>query len=371
MNNNIEINKGCPLLDYQISVDTDGTLYPCCHTYNYKFDNLADIRDWQREQKQQFSKNEWPDACFICKSREQNAGFSERIQSHLTYKYDPQTATPEVKDLQVAYKNLCNLSCIMCGVNGSSSIYDYITVNSSFPVNWNWDITKHVKLNEKNIEFILDAAPTLQNITLLGGEPFLIKEYITILDKLPDSCAVLVVTNGTIYNQQFINHLKKFKELTIMFSIDGYGIVNEALRFNSKWPIIEKNVLRIKKEFPNAFIGLCPTWTNFNIFHWKSLYEWSHQIGLYNAQVFWQNVITYPEHLKLCYISNEWKDYILSHCEDEILLSMLSSWINEPQTENMTGVKTQWSLLKDIGLTKGFDYENLFPHIYKDFNTFQ
>lgn len=346
-------------------------LYPCCHTTSYKFDNIADIRSWQHEQKQQFSKNEWPDACFICKSREQNAGFSQRIHAHSIYKYNPQMATPEVKDLQVAYRNLCNLSCIMCDVNGSSSIYDYITVNSSVPKNWYWDTTKHLKLNEKNIEFILDAAPTLQNITLLGGEPFLIKEYITILEKLPDSCAVLVVTNGTIYNQNFINRLKKFKDLRIMFSVDGYGIVNEALRLNSKWQIIENNILRIKKEFPNAAIGLCPTWTSFNIFHWVSLYNWAQNVGIYYPKGFWQNVITYPEHLKLCYISTEWKEYILSHCTDEAVHTTLTMWFNEPQTDNKTDIQAQWSLLKDIGLTKGFDYESLFPHIYKDFNTFQ
>lgn len=367
----IDINKGCPLLDYQISVDTDGMLYPCCNTINYKFDNLADLRNWQQTQKQQFSKNQWPDACSICNHRERNAGFSQRVDSHAMYKYDSNTATPTIKDLQVSYKNLCNLSCIMCDVNGSSSVYEYAIANETVPINWNQDGTKHMKVNKKNLELILDAAPTLQNITLLGGEPFLIKEYIPILDKLSDSCVVLVVTNGTVYNHEFIKHLIKFKSLTIMFSVDGYEIVNEALRLNSKWSAVEKNVLRIKKEFPNATVGLCPTWTNFNIFHWEKFYNWSHDAGIYYPKGFWQNVVEYPEHLKLCYISDNWKEHILNNCANKDVLMMLTSWFNEPQIENIMSIKEQWRILKDVGATNGFDYETLFPHIYKDFNTFQ
>jgi hypothetical protein len=259
----------------------------------------------------------------------------------------------------------------MCDINGSSTIYEYSVGNTQVPVNWMHGDKKHLKWNEKNLDLILDTAPSLRKITFLGGEPFLIKEYISILDKLPDTCVVLVVTNGTVYNQDFIKRLTKFKSLTIMFSVDGYGIINEALRLNSKWNIIEKNILNTREQLPSAVIGLCPTWTSFNIFHWQSLKDWSVKHRLYNLNGFWQNVVVYPEHLKLCYISDKWKEHILNNCANKDVLKMLTLWFNESQTENILEIKEQWRILKDVGASKGFDYETLFPHIYKDFNTFQ
>lgn len=362
----IDLTKGCPLLDYQVSIDTDGMLYPCCHTTNYKFDNIEKLRKWQKKQKKEFLKNKWPDPCFICKTREKNAGYSTRIYSHRLYDYNPKLTLPKIKDLQVAYKNLCNLSCIMCDVSSSSTIYEYLQINKSVPVNWQWNKKKHVNGNENNLQFILDSASSLENVTLIGGEPFLIKEYLVILNHLSVNCNILIVSNGTVYNQNFIEACKKFKKIYIGFSIDGYGTVNEALRLNSKWNVVEKNILHIKSELPNAIIGLCPTWTCFNIFHWKSLYDWAIKNKIYDYNSFWQNVITTPDHLRLCYVKDSWKGIILNNCNNKQIYNKLLAWFNEPKNEEIEIVKEQWQLLKNIGYDKGFDYEKIFPHIYNN-----
>jgi organic radical activating enzyme len=369
-NDRFKLTNGCPILDYEVSVDTDGLIYPCCNIVNYKFENLPDLREWQSKQKNKFLKNQWPKACHICKTREKNSNYSVRIYNQTIQDYDIKSAVPQIKDMQVAYKNLCNLSCIMCDSNGSSTIYEYSAGNAQVPVNWAQGDKKHLKWNEKNLDLILDAAPSLRKITFLGGEPFLIKEYYTILKKLSASCNILVVTNGTIYNQQFINELMRFDNLDIMFSVDGYGIVNEALRLNSSWNVIEKNILKIKEQLPKAKIGLCPTWTSFNIFHWQSLKDWAIKHQLYYLNSFWQNIITYPEHLKLCYLSEDCKKYILENCDTEEK-NIFVKWFNESRTEDLETINNQWNILKNIGLSKGFDYEHLFPHIYQDLNTFQ
>ena len=338
---------------------------------NYKFKNLSELREWQAKQKNKFLKNKWPEACHICKTREKNSNYSIRIYNQTIHDYNIKSALPQIKDMQVAYKNLCNLSCIMCDVNGSSTIYEYSFGNTQVPDNWKQHgDKKHLVLHNQNLDLVLDAAPSLRKITFLGGEPFLIKEYYTILKKLPASCKILIVTNGTIYNKQFVDELKRFNKLIIMFSVDGYGIVNEALRLNSNWNVIEKNILKIKEQLPNALLSICPTWTSFNIFYWKSLKDWAVKHQLYNLTGFWQNVITYPEHLKLCYLSENCKQYILAQSDAEIK-NMLSNWFTEPQTIDREIIKNQWCILNDIGKSKGFDYKTLFLHIYQDFNTFQ
>jgi hypothetical protein len=370
-NDQFKLTNGCPILDYEVSIDTDGLIYPCCNIVNYKFENLLELRKWQAIQKNTFLKNQWPEACHICQTREKNSNYSVRIYNQIIQNYDIKSAVPQIKDMQIAYKNLCNLSCIMCDTNGSSTIYEYSANNTQVPDNWiqNSD-KKHLKLNNQNLDIILEAAPSLRKITFLGGEPFLIKEYYTVLKKLPASCEIFIVTNGTIYNKQFVDELTRFACVSIMFSVDGYGIINEALRLNSSWDIIEKNILKIKKQLPNAMLGLCPTWTSFNIFHWKSLRDWAVNNQLYQFSGFWQNVVTYPEHLKLCYLSENCKQHILTQCDTKII-NMLSNWFTEPQTIDREIIRNQWNILKNIGTSKGFDYENLFPHIYQDLNVFQ
>lgn len=366
-----ELTNGCPILDYEVSIDTDGLLYPCCNIMNYKFENLPELREWQGIQKNTFLKNQWPDACHICKTRERNSNYSIRIYNQSTQNYDIKSAVPQLKNMQIAYKNLCNLACIMCDTNGSSTIYEYSVGNKQVPVNWkHHGDEKHLILHNQNLDLILDAAPSLCKITFLGGEPYLIKEYYTILKKLPSSCEIFIVTNGTIYNKQFIDELKRFENLSIMFSVDGYGIINEALRLNSKWNVIEKNILNTRAQLPQCGMGLCPTWTSFNIFHWKSLKDWAVDNQLYHFAGFWQNVVTYPEHLKLCYLSDHCKQHILTQC-DTAIANMLVNWFTESQTIDHEIIKNQWSIMKDIGESKGFDYETLFPHIYQNFATVQ
>jgi len=363
----MKIRDGCCFLD-QVSLALDGGLHSCCRTMNIKFKTFEELRAWQSEQTEKFKNNLWPDACKSCKNSEALTGKSTRTNGYYNG-YNINDPNPKIKYLELSYSNLCNYSCIMCDQTFSSSIYDLAIKLDKKPIHWQINNKKFNNSNISHFDTFLKLAPDIKKVTLIGGEPFLIKEYLTLIKKMsPDAC-LLIISNASVYNKDFINECKRFNNVSIMFSIDGYGIVNEALRLNSKWKTIEKNILRIKNELPNGNVGLCPAWTNFSIYHWSSLYKWAIKHGLYDADTFWTNTVDYPAHLKMCHMSSDWKNYIKQSFAGTKF--KIINYLDEETTETDESLVQQYNIVKHVGATKGFDYETLFPHIYKDFNNFQ
>lgn len=379
-----KIEQGCPLLDYEISLDVDKEFYGCCYHGWHKFKNISDLRDWQQEQKQTFLRGEWPEACSVCKKREESVNFSLRIDSldnekYRAVEYDPLTAVPHVKFLQLAYKNLCNYSCIMCGPSASTNIIDDVDIlkraHKRAPAHWDTAFiqnnnSKKLVSNKRDVfDQILDVASDIKRVSFMGGEPFLIKEYLDLIKLLKNDCYVHINTNGSVFNRDFINELKRFNvdRVTIGYSIDGVGIINDALRLNSNWKNIENNIQKIKEALPKSALGIAPTWSNLNIYYWKDLYDWAIEHGLLrndNFSGFWQNCIEIPQELRLNNLTDEWKERIISDMESQGVPTYKVQFY-EPKRDTDQQLIDKLDILYDVAKSKGFDYAELFPHVYQ------
>ena len=362
------ISQGCPVLDYEVNIEIDGTFYGCCWTTDYRFDSIEKLRHWQAQQKKLFTQSRWPPACKICMTKERNTNFSLRVEQIRSQypDYDPLTSQPKILQSQVSLKNLCNFACIICTPTSSSGIYDLSKNFDSLPKNWISENTKWIDSKE-TMEKFTSQAKLLKKLTLLGGEPSMIKEYIPFLKELPDTVKILVVTNASLYKEEFVNELKRFKTVNWCYSVDGFGKINDAVRLNSNWTNIEKNIKQLQKDFPNSSHTLTPTWSNFTLPHWKKLYKFAKDNNMwYGPEAFFQQVIQHPEHLRPTYLSDSIKEQVLNSLKKFRWHIYVQRYLLEPKIMDKHSIEKQHQTLKNIAMFKGINYEKLFPHIYQD-----
>jgi sulfatase maturation enzyme AslB (radical SAM superfamily) len=281
---------------YEAHIYWDGSLGICCqesrklHTDNQKF-NIKNISlaDWfNSEPVRYFRKslldNTRTDICSRCYNDEIMGGTSRRHRAnqksviftrtafHTSYEQSPGidhfklsevdgfTDTMPI-DLHVDLGNYCNLACKMCFSRASSTI----AVQN---VKWgledhrqylgnDWTRDEHVWnrfLNE------LLSIPKLKNIHFMGGETLLTKRFEDLVDffilhERFDLCFSFV-TNGTTYNQQLINKLKRFTRVGIEVSIETATEHNSYVRQGTDTKGVLANIKKYKENCDNSGISI-------------------------------------------------------------------------------------------------------------------
>jgi sulfatase maturation enzyme AslB (radical SAM superfamily) len=125
----------------------------------------------------------------------------------------------------------------------------------------------------------------LMTLWLKGGEPFLNKENILVLEKLKDigqlpNVNIMVTTNCTVINEPILELLELAKQVTFVCSIDAVGILNEWIRFapNTQFKSNTDNITKTLKRFSSlknlSHLTLSCAVSVFNIFNLHDLRLW-------------------------------------------------------------------------------------------------
>lgn len=236
----------CPHIRNAIRVNQDGNLVPCCE---YKGHSDFYVGDWEDYKNSEFLKNlefefqrgVWPADCRSCMNKEDMNMRSLR-----------QTPTQGFS-VEVAITNVCNSDCGMCGPDRSSRIASRLKSNPH----------PEGLLDPKLDTFLLQSSPVdkfelddtdglvamLENasrIKLIGGEPFLVKKIWKTLDSLRNKDAVLsIITNGSTIEPEYLDILRKFKNVSMMMSADATGAQYEYIRNGLNWKTFVGNVPRL------------------------------------------------------------------------------------------------------------------------------
>ncbi len=133
------------------------------------------------------------------------------------------------RNLTVTLTNKCNLKCIMCFAGEET-----------------------FEISDKNLEEIKNIIPYLENISWMGGEVFLYKDFIDILKWASQySVRQEIITNGLLLSESVIKTLLE-KHIDITISIDGTSKeVYEDIRRNGRFETLLNNLSvlnKIKKE---------------------------------------------------------------------------------------------------------------------------
>lgn len=134
-------------------------------------------------------------------------------------------------------------------------------------------------------------------LTLIGGEPLLIKEARDIMRHLIGAGAasnieLVVSTNGTEADEEWFALSSKFRHVSLSVSIDGFGAVNEYIRFPSVWNEIENNIMLFREQ-PNTMVIVNMTVQSYNVLQVVDLIEFCEKLNI----TFRGHLLHYPDYL--------------------------------------------------------------------------
>lgn len=148
--------------------------------------------------------------CNTCLQNIKNGNHTTVLSKLYDYEYQI-TDYPSVMEFELS--NTCNLECVMCKGELSSTIRKHR--EQLPPINIPYD-TEFVS---QLVEFI----PHLKEAKFLGGEPFLIDIYFDIWEKMIEinpKIKITITTNGAIYNERVKRVLEHLK-CNIILSLDS------------------------------------------------------------------------------------------------------------------------------------------------------
>ena len=87
----------------------------------------------------------------------------------------------------VRWNNTCNSSCIYCGPRDSSKWASLLKIENKKPL--------HTTQNENISKFFKQYGANLKTIAMIGGEPLLLNENISLIDKIPEQTTIEIISN--------------------------------------------------------------------------------------------------------------------------------------------------------------------------------
>lgn len=201
-----------------LEFDPSGWVYACCASALYPIGRIGDLRlhelwDGSRMRVLRRALKSWDltVACGPCKWHLEH-GRSDPVAAV----YDRYPVSGEEPDapymMSFALSNRCNLACVMCSAELSSTIRAEAGMT---PLKSPYD--------DQFFEDLAEFLPKLKLAKFLGGEPFLSREHQRVWDlmeQLSVSPRLQITTNGTIWTER-VQHLLETFEVDISVSVDA------------------------------------------------------------------------------------------------------------------------------------------------------
>ena len=279
-----------------IDIMATGEILPCCRFVSKESEkfNIIDntiseyiSSSFLKNLKEQMYGEALPAGCIQCTTEENNNIKSKRQLDYSRWKkhFDSYTEDKGILVVSIAFGNICNLKCIMCGPGPSSrwrkeykDIYGVDTPNLGVFENIDVDI-------------VYDAVPNAVHFDIHGGEPFLseIEKQKSILKKYIDSGKSKDISLHYMTNAQqtpaeeFWDLWQNFKEVEISMSIDGIFGRFEYIRFPGKHDKLDTVVdffVKKEQELDNIKLGVNHTVNAYNIYYLDEFFNWCKLKGL-------------------------------------------------------------------------------------------
>lgn len=179
------------------------------------------------------------DACTHCVRQIELGQYDEvfaqrQFDDHATESARP----PYPKRMIFRLANTCNLACIMCDGDTSSRVRAEFEKRPPLKSPY----------GERFFEELREVLPHLEHVEFYGGEPFLVKEQLRVLDLIAETgakCSIYVNTNGTVLTARVKQYLETLNFKTIAVSMDAVnpelhsrirkGLKGELYARNFEW----------------------------------------------------------------------------------------------------------------------------------------
>jgi MoaA/NifB/PqqE/SkfB family radical SAM enzyme len=190
--------------------------------------------------------------------------------------------------VDVRWNTTCNLSCNYCAEACSSK----------------WASIKNIPFRsgarpyyEQVCTFIEQHYEHIHEVALVGGEPLLLPENERLLDVIPDTAIVTLITNLNVDLQKnkIFRKLAQRQRVGWSMSFDNIGDRFEYVRHGGSWTVLQENLKTIQAlmKSHDHWGGIHAVYNIYNATRLVELKQFAKNTG---ATVLWQNLFQ-PEYL--------------------------------------------------------------------------
>ncbi|HXH18999.1 MAG TPA: radical SAM protein [Chitinophagales bacterium] len=292
-----------------------GKLYACCFNRIYILGTYPEqtIREiWFGEKTNALRKairqHDLSLGCYTCGYMLAAKNYEGVAIKNFDYTRWDEAGYPTKMDFELS--NICNLECIMCRGEHSSSIRQNREKRPPIPPKYDSEFIRQLE------EFI----PHLQTSHFLGGEPFLIPIYLDLWEKMLElnpTIEISVQTNATVVNER-ISRILEAMPFSISVSIDSIDKnIYEQIRVNARFERVMENTRFFRnycqRKGKKMTISYCPM-----VMNWHELPEVVEFCNDLNVDVFF-NTVMLPVKYSLSSLSQAEMENIISFLEKKHL----------------------------------------------------
>ena len=190
--------------------------------------------------------------------------------------------------VDVRWNTTCNFSCNYCDPSASSK----------------WAQLKQVAFKsgtrpyyEQVCDFLEQHHAHIHEVALVGGEPLLLPENERLLDVIPDTAIVTLITNLNVdlQNNRIFRKLSQRNQVGWSMSFDNIGPRFEYVRYGGNWVMLQENLKIIQglMQSQGQWGGVHAVYSIYNA---TRLVEFRQFVESAGATVLWQNLFQ-PEYL--------------------------------------------------------------------------
>jgi MoaA/NifB/PqqE/SkfB family radical SAM enzyme len=283
--------------------DQMGDVRACCQNTEGLLGNVREhsIREmWDgdatRDLRAALAAKDFSRGCGFCRWQVDEGGtspFARGFDRHRAH--EPAPLWPV--QMEFSMTNSCNLQCVMCNGDWSSSIRTHRERRPPLPVVY----------GDRFFDELAEFLPHLEQVNFLGGEPFLGKEPLRVMEMLIDmglDVPVTVTTNATQWSKR-IERICDRLNISFVVSLDGiHRQTYESIRIGAELDSVMANIERFKERVdpPRTKVSITHCLMRPNWHEFVDLLRWAEDSGMDSVGI---NSVVYPEELSLYQMTEE------------------------------------------------------------------
>lgn len=247
-----------------------------------------------------------------------------------------------LKSFDVRWGTTCQLSCTYCD-HGNSTTWANLEHKKNKIIPIHPPRTYRDKVSPL-MNFIKQNSSRIKRVSLLGGEPLLLKESIDLLDILSPDTVIEIITNLNVNleSNEIYQKLVKRKKVIWYVSMETVGKRFEFVRRGADWDIQVQNLRKLVEDTrsSDSVITMQSQYCVYNALNLTELHDFADTLG--SVSVNWNNSFSHPKELDFFKFPIKYKEVALKQVDDCInKYKLIPSKMAHVTVMNLTNLKTK------------------------------
>jgi len=366
----------CPMPWTGLMYNFDGAVKNCIRSAG----PLGNIKDQPIDQillnnnlprQQQIVDQQPVETCHTCYDLERGKKGFDHISDRVFYIRELKNVPPDtyqinnfdLQTIDVRWSNLCNFACVYCNPTFSSKWGDELKIRPDVP-------SAQQLMDFKN--YIYDHASQLRHVYLAGGEPLLMKENLTLLEKLNPDTTIRINTNLSKVNTRVFEAVCEFPNVHWTVSVETMTDEFEYIRYGGSWTDFLDNLSTISKLGHKISFNMLYFLLNYNSIF--DCVDFLKDQGFHNNS-FVIGALLGPGYLNIRHLPDNVLNSVKSKLQDRIDQSPghlledsyrnMLHYIDIPFEKN---IKLSVDKISEMDQRRSIDSRTIFKDFYKDIN---